>query len=147
MTTEISLSPRHAILSSASSDNQLVEIWLHGRSRHTQRAYAADVARFLAGAGKPLPAVTLSDLQNFADTLTDLAPATRYRILSAVKSLLAFGHRIGYLPFDVGRALRLAERQGRCARDVHRHVDSDDRDSPREQPGSCFIYANSIQCQ
>jgi integrase/recombinase XerD len=126
MTTEISLSPRHAILSSASSDNQLVEIWLHGRSRHTQRAYAADVARFLAGAGKPLPAVTLSDLQNFADTLTDLAPATRYRILSAVKSLLAFGHRIGYLPFDVGRALRLPGVRSHLAErilaeaDVHR---------------------------
>lgn len=27
-------------------------------------------------------------------------------VLSAVKSLLAFGHRIGYLRFDVGRALR-----------------------------------------
>src|ERR1035437_9413675 len=36
----------------ASSDAQLVEIWLHGRSTHTQRAYRADVERFQAGAGK-----------------------------------------------------------------------------------------------
>ena len=43
----------------AHSDAQLIEIWLHGRSSHTQRAYAADIARFRAGAGKPLAAVTL----------------------------------------------------------------------------------------
>jgi hypothetical protein len=30
-----------------------------------------------------------------------------YRTLSAVKSLLAFGHRLGFLAFDVGRVLRL----------------------------------------
>ncbi len=33
--------------------------------------------------------------------------ASRARKLSAVKSLLSFGHRIGYLPFDVGRPVRL----------------------------------------
>jgi integrase/recombinase XerD len=33
--------------------------------------------------------------------------ASRYRTLSAIKPLLAFGHRLGYLQFDVGRALRL----------------------------------------
>jgi hypothetical protein len=40
---------------------------------------------------------SLADLQRFADSLDldRLAPASRYRILSAVKSLLAFGHRIG----------------------------------------------------
>jgi hypothetical protein len=44
----------------ASSDDHLIELWLHGRSSHTQRAYRADVARFRAGAGKPLARVTLS---------------------------------------------------------------------------------------
>src|SRR5690349_12237862 len=109
----------------AATDAQLVEIWLHGRSPHTQRAYAADIARF-AAAGKPLAAVTLADLQAFADHQETLAPASRYRMLSAVKSLLAFGHRLGYLPFDVGRALRLPPVRIRLAErilpeaDVHR---------------------------
>ena len=40
--------------SRASSDDQLIALWLHGRSVHTQRAYRADVARFRRGAGKPL---------------------------------------------------------------------------------------------
>src|ERR1039458_619935 len=107
MSTEIALpTPPEALpvalaLPPASSDDQLVAIWLHGRSVHTQRAYRADVARFRRGSGKPLPSVTLSDLQAFADSLDALAAASRYRILSALKSLLAFGHRTGYLPFDV----------------------------------------------
>jgi integrase/recombinase XerD len=91
----------------ASSDAHLIELWLHGRSSHTQRAYRADVERFRAGAGKPLALITLADLQEFANSLGELSAASRYRCLSSVKSLLAFGHRIGYLPFDVGRVLRL----------------------------------------
>jgi site-specific recombinase XerD len=91
----------------ADTDQQLIALWLHGRSPHTQRAYAADVGRFLAYAGKPLGMVTLGDLQAFADALADRPATSRARILSSVKSLLAFGHRLGYLPFDVGRALRL----------------------------------------
>jgi integrase/recombinase XerD len=97
------------------SDAQLLALWLHGRSPHTARAYRADATRLLAGAGKPLAEVTLADLQVFADSLGDLAPASRYRTLSAVKSLLAFGHRLGYLGFDVGRVLRLPAVRNRLA--------------------------------
>jgi len=93
--------------SQADSDAQLIALWLHGRSRHTQRAYAGGVRRFDEFAGKPLRAIRLQDLQGFADSLGDLAPSSQARTLSAVKSLLAFGHRLGYLAFDVGRALKL----------------------------------------
>src|SRR3954454_25050216 len=110
----------------ASSDDQLITLWLHGRSRHTQRAYLADVDRFRSRAGKSLASVTLSDLQDFAGSLETLSPTSQYRALSAVKSLLAFGHRIGYLPFDVGRVLRLPSFRNRLSEpilpeaDVHR---------------------------
>lgn len=113
MTANIAILP--ALDPTRSSDEQLVEIWLHGRSVHTKRAYRADVERFRSRAGKPLQFVTLSDLQHFADSLTDLAPASRYRTLSAIKSLLAFGHRIGYLPLDVGHVLRLPSYRNRLA--------------------------------
>ena len=95
--------------------DQLVGLWIHGRSTHTQRAYLADVDGFRSRAGKTFSSVTLSDLQDFAASLEDLAPATRYRALSAIKSLLAFGHRIGYLPFDVGRVLRLPSFRNRLS--------------------------------
>jgi integrase/recombinase XerD len=58
---------------------------------------------------KPLHEVTLGDIQAYADRLEreGLQPASRHRALSAVKSLFAFGHRIGYLQFDVARPLKL----------------------------------------
>ena len=99
----------------ASSDEQLLKLWLHGRSPNTQRAYRSDAARFLTLVAKPLRYVTLADLQEFADSLSALPPASQCRVLSSVKSLLSFGHRIGYLAFDVGRPLRLPANRNRLS--------------------------------
>jgi integrase/recombinase XerD len=98
-----------------SSDSRLIALWLHGRSPHTKRAYEADVRRFSSFVGRPLEQVTLGDLQDFADSLGELAPASRGRILSAIKSLLSFGHQLGYLPFDVGRPIKLPGQKNRLA--------------------------------
>jgi integrase/recombinase XerD len=133
----------------AASDDQFLAIWLHGRSLHTQRAYRADIERFRSGAGKPLRSITLADLQAFADTLKDLAPASRYRTLSAIKSLLAFGHRLGYLPFDVGRALRLPSvRNPLAARilpeaDLHRILSLESH--PRNRALLTLLYASGVR--
>jgi site-specific recombinase XerD len=51
--------------------------------------------------------VTLADVQAFGASLAGLASASRARKLSAVKSLLAFAHRISFLAFDVGAPVRL----------------------------------------
>jgi site-specific recombinase XerD len=133
----------------AASDDQLLEIWLHGRSVHTQRAYRADIERFRAGAGKPFRQITLADLQQFADSLGGLAPTSRYRTLSAIKSLLAFGHRIGYLPFDVGRALRLPTVRNRLAErilpeaDLHRILSLES--NPRNRAILTLLYASGVR--
>lgn len=93
----------------AESDQHLIDLWLHGRSKHTQRAYRADAGRFLEAVAKPLHGITLGDLQQFAGQLVEsgLGPTSVYRTMSAIKSLFAFGHRIGYLTFDVARPFRL----------------------------------------
>lgn len=98
----------------ASSDADLVSLWLGNfHSRHTVSAYAGDVARFqrftagARGVHKPLRNVTVRDLQDFTISLSDLSDASTGRRLSAVKSLISFGHRIGYLPFDVGAPIKL----------------------------------------
>src|SRR5947209_19609612 len=91
----------------ADTDQQLIALWLHGRSRHTERAYRADADQFLAFVGKPLNVVTLAELQAFADTLDVLEPASKHRKLAAIKSLFAFAHRLGHLTYDVARPLRL----------------------------------------
>ncbi len=55
----------------------------------------------------PIATVTLSDVQAFADSLAGLAPSSRARTRAAIKSLLAFGQRTGYLPLNVGAAVKL----------------------------------------
>jgi integrase/recombinase XerD len=88
-------------------DARLVALWLHGHSPATQRAYAADLATFRAVVPGPLRQVGLGDLQAYQDSLAALAPATQARRLSALKSLLSFGQRTGFLPVNVGAAIRL----------------------------------------
>jgi integrase/recombinase XerD len=61
----------------------------------------------LASAGKPIAAVTLANLQAWLGSLAGLAPASRARKIGAVKSLLSFAERTGYLPLNVGAALRV----------------------------------------
>lgn len=97
----------NAIVSQAQSDAQVVELWLHGRSRHTHRAYSANAERLFRFTGKPLAHITLGDLQAFRDSLIGLAPSSQAQALAAVKSLLAFARKIGYLTFNVGAALQL----------------------------------------
>jgi integrase/recombinase XerD len=88
------------------TDEQLVAMWLHGRSPHTVRAYRRDLAHLRAFVGgKPLHAITLSDLQAFADTLTG-EQSSRGRVLASVKSLLSFAAKLGAVRFNVGAALR-----------------------------------------
>jgi integrase/recombinase XerD len=91
----------------AETDAQMIALWLHGRSHHTQTAYLADASEFSGFTGKPLHQVVLGDIQAFGDSLDGMATASQHRKLAAVKSLLSFAHRIGYLPFDVGKPIRL----------------------------------------
>ncbi len=93
----------------AESDEQLIALWIHGRSKHTQRAYQADILKLCNLVNKPFRQITLGDLQMFADKLiqSKLSDTSVKRVLSSVKSLFSFGHRIGYLVFDVGSPLRI----------------------------------------
>lgn len=99
----------------ADSDSDVIALWLHGRSIHTQRAYRHDVGRFMAHVARPLAAVRLVDLQAFSDSLVGLADGSRARCLAAVKSLLTFSQKIGYITFNVGAALELPAIKNRLA--------------------------------
>ena len=104
-----SVQPSEPVVRQADTDEQLLALWLHGRSKGTRTVYAAAAEEFLARVAKPLHQITLGDLQSFADRLEQqaLRPATRTRKLATVKSLFAFAHRLGYLPFDIARPLHL----------------------------------------
>jgi integrase len=94
----------------APDDRALIELWLQTKvSPHTQRAYRAEVERFRGFIAKPLAWVTLADLHGYREHLGQgsLKPASQNRALTALKSLLSFGHETGYLPFNVGAAVKL----------------------------------------
>ena len=105
MLTHIGANPPTSSLAEVNSTNQLLDLWLHGKSAQSQRAYRGDIAAFSAFIdGKLLTQVTLNDVQAFATALNlqGYSTATQNRRLSAIKSLLSFGHRVGYLAMDVG---------------------------------------------
>ena len=90
------------------NDRHLVKLWLHGRPHTTLVVYSERVDEFLAFlGGKPLQFVTLGDLQDFADTLSQLAPSSQVTVLSAIRSLFSFGHKLGYLPVNVAAVLEM----------------------------------------
>jgi integrase/recombinase XerD len=89
----------------STTDDELIALWLHGKSPHTIRAYAEDIAAYRVVSGKTLRTSYLSDLQKYVDVLHG-SPATRARRLKALKSLLSFAAKLGYLPFNVGAAIR-----------------------------------------
>jgi integrase/recombinase XerD len=105
----------NALIPADTNDDVCIRLWLHNRAPHTQRAYARDLDRFRLFVGKPLAAVTLTDMQAFADSLADLAPASQARMLASIKSLFGYAHKLGYLTFDVARAVRLPPRRDTLA--------------------------------
>lgn len=135
----------------ASTDAQVVAMWLHGRSPHTTRAYAHNAARFAAFVGAPLAAITVGDVQAFADELaaSGLSAGSQGRPLAAVKSLLSYAYRIGYTAFNVGAVVRLPPQKDTLAEriappDVIRAV-IDGEPSPRNRLLLRVMYATGCR--
>jgi integrase/recombinase XerD len=102
-------------------DTRLVDLWLSLKtSRHTRRAYAAEAARFFEFLAKPLLRATLTDVQAWAARLDqlNLAPASRNRALTAIKSLFSFAQETGYLPFNVAVAVKTRPRRDDLAQRI-----------------------------
>ena len=83
-------------------------LWLFGKSPHTRPRLPAGRRgpSWPRSAPQASAAATLGDLQAWAAVLPGKA-SSRAVALAAVKSLLTFGHRVGYLPVNVGAALPL----------------------------------------
>lgn len=87
-------------IATVGSDEQLIELWLSGKSENTRQAYRRDIDYFLQFIeGKPLQQVTLNDFQAYRQAIAALGwtESTVARRLNAVKSLLTYGHQIGAL--------------------------------------------------
>ena len=89
--------------SGARSDGQLVALWLAGRPETTRSGYARELRWW---AVPSLAALRLSDVVARLDAAPSCAPATTARRVAALRSLLSFGHRVGYLAVNIGAVLR-----------------------------------------
>lgn len=96
-------------LAIAQTNEELMELWLHGKSDHTCAGYRRDLKQFLAFVEhKSLQKVTLNDMQAYAVAIAHqgYAPSSQRRKLCAVKSLLTYGHDLGILTRNVGKTVK-----------------------------------------
>jgi integrase/recombinase XerD len=94
-------------VTNASSDRELILIWLGGKSNTTQASYNSTVTKFIEFIAKPLSEVKLEDLQ-----LWERGLKARFKLTTVankvlvIKSLFSFGVKTGYLTFNVGSFLK-----------------------------------------
>ncbi len=88
------------------SNERIIDLWLSRKAQGTQKEYLRDVSRFLKFVGnKHLNEITLPDIIDYQNTLTDFSPSTQARKIAAVKSLLAFAYKAGFTIVNVGAAV------------------------------------------
>jgi integrase/recombinase XerD len=107
---QAALKVESGVIASPKYDNQvLIEMFLHGRSSHTVRAYCSELSKFFDFVKKPVEFVTLPDLQSYSTRLSGLglSISSVYRGLAAVKSFFSFLVKIGFLKINVSSVLRL----------------------------------------
>ncbi len=90
----------------ATTDQQLIDTWLRrSNSVHTRRKYRRIADNLLLYINRPLRQIRLEDLQDYQESLKDRAPATQAGTMAVIKSLLSFGHEVGYLTFNIGKGI------------------------------------------
>jgi integrase/recombinase XerD len=94
-------------VTNASSDRELILVWLGDKSDTTQVSYHSTVSKFIEFIAKPLAEVKLEDLQ-----LWERGLKARFKLTTVankvlvIKSLFSFGVKTGYLSFNVGSFLK-----------------------------------------
>jgi integrase/recombinase XerD len=141
------------------TDLHFIEMWIHGKGQNTREAYRREAYRFLFFLEQETPKqatksllrqVTLVDLQDFADTLNGVKPATKARSLKAVKSLFTYAHKTGFHTINVGAAVNLPKIKRRLAQrilteeQVHRII-AQEEDHPRNHALLRFLYISGAR--
>jgi len=97
------------LLCPVDNDQQLIEMWLHGKSNHSKSSYRCDVTQFFKFAKVSLKEVTMQHCWDWINHLQSkgVKASTQTRKINVLKSLITFGFRVGYLPINVGAAVQL----------------------------------------
>ncbi|MGB5635649.1 MAG: tyrosine-type recombinase/integrase, partial [Waterburya sp.] len=94
-------------VTNASSDRELILIWLGDKSDTTQISYNSTVTKFIEFIAKPLSDVKLEDLQLWERGLkARFKPTTVANKVLVIKSLFSFAAMTGYLSLNVGSFIK-----------------------------------------
>ena len=94
-------------VTNATSDRELILIWLGNKSETTQISYNSTVTKFIEFIDKPLAEVKLEDLQ-----LWERGLKARFKLTTVankvlvIKSLFSFAVKTGYLTLNVGSFIK-----------------------------------------
>jgi site-specific recombinase XerD len=110
---------------SAKTDKQLVESWVGSlNSEYTRRNFETTANRFLAALGKPLRQATVEDVRDALTSITaDYAASSARQAILRIKSLLSYGHRLGYLQFNAGVVIKVRSESRSVAKRIVSEVE------------------------
>jgi integrase/recombinase XerD len=93
----------------ANTDEALAASWVASlNSAHSRRNCERTANRFLAALGVPLRQATVEYVRAaLEDISAGLAPTSARQIVLRIKSLLSYGHRLGYLQFNAGAGIKV----------------------------------------
>ena len=100
---------------SARSDAELVKSWVQSlSSTHTRRNFEKTALRFLQALPGGIRKATVEDVREALAKITGGASdATAQQYVLRVKPLLSYGHKLGYMPFNAGVAIKVKPDQSR----------------------------------
>jgi integrase/recombinase XerD len=98
----------YPLLTDASTDTELIRLWISQKSLTTQKTYITVSRQFLTFAGKQLHEVKLEDILLWLESLQLRCKSqnTINNKLAAIKSLFSFGVKTGYLSANPASMIR-----------------------------------------
>jgi integrase/recombinase XerD len=92
----------------ATTDTQVIAMWLSDKSKTSIKTYTINVKQFLDFVNLPLQELTIDDIFLYRSSLVQRGykPQTICSKIMGVKSLLTFAHKIGYINFNVGAIVK-----------------------------------------
>ena len=138
------------VLTRASTDRELVYVWLGDKSRTTQVSYSSIVTGFFSFINKPLAQVQIEDLQLWHRRLqlTD-RPSTVANKIRAIKSLFSYGVKVGYLEVNIGNYIKCPRVKEKLAERILSESDClkliEATQTERNRALLCMMYACGLR--
>lgn len=140
--------------SGATTDEQVMEMWVWGKAESTQKKYRQVTQDFFAWMEKPIRAITLRDLQRYANWLVEEKEQSHNTVVGKMfilKSLFTFTTKLGYTKVNVGLPIDHLSFDDKLAgrilseREVHRMFATEE--DYRNQVILMFLYITGCRCE